>query len=184
MRWLYTLWLSPMTIALVLWAAPSPAQADTPEDTVNPFAFACPILLKPLLQEILPELPSYINRSIQRHREATDPQHYLLGFSPPDYRPASLADFSDRHPELGVDQLLEIPNLYQVFLTSAERVYDGDQMETFQEFHWLLFQQNDRYHWELRGMFSQDQQGNIRNSSTEPIAQGIQRRLQDCWRVE
>jgi hypothetical protein len=161
----------------------SSAQGDGSDKPLNPFAYDCPVLLKPLLNEILKDVPSYINRSIQRQRQVGDPWHYLIGLSQPDYRPADLADFSDRHPEFELEPLLNSPGLYQVFLTSRQRTYETAKIIDFQEFHWLLFQPDDRYQWQLRAIISQDQQGNLRNSQGEPIAEGIQQRLEACWSV-
>lgn len=167
--------------SLLLTSSPSLAQADGPENLPNPFASPCPLLLKPLLNEILKDFPSYINRNIQRQRQAGDPLHYIIGFSQPDYRPSDLEAFSDRHPEFGLESLLSSPGLYQVFLTSRQRSYQNDRTEDFQEFHWLLFQQDDRYQWHLRAVFSQDQQGHLRYNLEDPIVKGIEQRLQVCW---
>ena len=146
----------------------------------NPFASSCPLLFKPLLEEkILPDLPSYVNRSLQR--QPGNALHYLLGLSPPDYVPGSLTDFSDRHPELELESLLKTPNLHQVFLTSRERSYSPGGMENFQEFHWLFFHLNDRYQWELVALFSQTENHQLRDGRNEALAQAIDARLQDCW---
>lgn len=172
------------TTSLLFTSSPSLAQGDVTENPTSPFASPCPLLLKPLLTEIWEDLPSYINRSIQRQRQGGDPLHYLIGFSQPDYRPADLAAFSDRHPEFELEPLLSESGLYQVFLTSRQRSYQTDRIESFQEFHWLLFQQDDRYQWHLRALFSQDQAGNLRSSQEDPIAQGIAQRLEVCWTHE
>lgn len=169
---------------ILLWGSVCPpglAQSVAPE-AVSPFSSHCPLLFKPLVEEaILPDLPSYVNRSFQRR--AGESSHYLLGFSPPDYVRVSVSDFSDRHPELEMQFLLEIPHLHQVFLTSRERSYQGETVENIQQFHWLFFHLNDRYQWELVGIFSQAKTGNLRNSRQEGLAQAIDRRLQDCWTV-
>jgi hypothetical protein len=199
-RWFRELGLASFVLfSLCPFGAPSSAQAliqtsvqtsvqtskqgDGSEKSLNPFAYACPLLLKPLLNEIWEDFPSYINRSIQRQSQAGNSLHYLIGLSQPDYRPADLTDFNDRHPEFKLEPLLNSPGLYQVFLTSRQRTYETDQIVDFQEFHWLLFQQDDRYQWHLRAMISQDQQGNLRNNPSDPIAEGIQQRLAACWSI-
>jgi len=132
---------------------------------------------------VLEDFPSYINRSIQRRTPGGNSLHYFLGLSQPDYRPADLQDFSDRHPEFGLEPLLNNPSLYQVFFTSRQRRYEAEKIVDFQEFHWLLFEQDDRYHWHLRAMISQDEQGNVRNTTSDPIAEGIQQGLATCGSV-
>ena len=146
----------------------------------NPFASRCPLLFKPLLEEqILPDLPSYVNRSLQRQPE--NGLHYLLGLSSPDYVRGSLSAFSDRYPELDLEFLLKTPHLHQVFLTSRERSYGAGAMQNFQQFHWLFFHLNDRYQWQLVAIFSQTENNQIRDSRSEALAQAIDERLEACW---
>ena len=146
----------------------------------NPFASRCPLLFKPLLEEqILPDLPSYVNRSLQRQPEKA--LHYLLGLSSPDYVRGSLSALSDRYPELELEFLLKTPHLHQVFLTSRERSYSAGTMQNFQQFHWLFFHLNDRYQWQLVAIFSQTENNQIRDSRSEALAQAIDERLEACW---
>jgi hypothetical protein len=166
---------------MIVQAGEPPKPAKVP--LVYPFNYACPILLKPLLAQIGPDLPGYINRSLQRQRHPGDSWRYLIRLSPPNYWPLSLQTFSDRHPEFQLQDWVNTPNLYQVFFTSLERVYTPTTTEQVQQFHWLIFQQNNRYQWHLVKIFSQDPQGHLRESQTEPIGQGISQRLQECWRI-
>ena len=148
----------------------------------NPFEYACPLLLKPLLAEVLPEASGYINRSLLRQAPSSPDRHYFIGFGVPEYGPLPLEDFSDRYPELNLQELTGLSPLYQVFLTSQERRYTSAEIINFQQFHWLFFHQNDRFEWNLVRMVSQTELAPLRDSSDEAIALGIQHRLAQCWR--
>ena len=164
-------------------SAPLLAQPSAPNPPPNPFSSACPLLFKSLVPQLLAELPSEINRTIQRQWQPGDPRRYLILFSAPDYNPLPWQTIEAQNPELALN-LQSYPSLSQLFLTSLERVYGPQGVQEEQTFHWLFFQLDDRYHWQLVALLSQPETGMPHTNLTSPLAQTIQHRLERCYLPE
>ncbi|USR90441.1 hypothetical protein NEA10_16605 [Phormidium yuhuli AB48] len=137
---------------------------------------ACPAALEPLIEEMLPDLPGYMNRVLRRSQTVQAPRSHrttVLVAGNPEFEPLPL---NQPIPE-GVEQ---------VFITTLERTpYDNTSVK-LQHFHWLFLSQNEEGWW-LVSLFSTvgdyPQLGIVsppRESSQGAVGQAIQTWLRDC----
>ncbi len=173
-------------------AAPRLASKSTPPRTRS----TCPTELEPLINQLLPALPSYVNRVIQRSRRSlTQASRYgsVVLAGQPDFSPLPLPD-AVLHRDRAV--LPNAPKLAtpmrQVFFTTLERQYgkqyQPDGLILLQQYHWLVLAPSDQG-WQLVQLLTRSGAYPTKtNSSPTPprdashgfIAQGIQTWLRDC----
>ncbi|NMG60879.1 hypothetical protein E1H12_20800 [Geitlerinema sp. P-1104] len=137
---------------------------------------ACPTSLEPLIEEMLPDLPGYVNRVLRRSQTVQAPRNHrttVLVAGNPEFEPLPL---NEPIPE-GVEQ---------VFLTTLERTHRGGQTGEIQHFHWLFLTQNEEGWW-LVSLFSSlgdyPEPGIVsppRESSQGAVGQAVQTWLRDC----
>lgn len=135
---------------------------------------SCPRELEPMVDQMLMELPAYINReNIRANKRKT---YVLL---------ASAADFSDDLPLFS-----SIPSqgkgVKQVFFTTLFRRYVGSEIIYHQEHHRLFLAESQRG-WEFVQMYSildsypsQNAPAPARNSSGGSVAQALKNWLNNC----
>lgn len=137
----------------------------------------CPADLKRLIEQLLPELPSYANRVIQRAQ-----------FSSQNYFPTSfiLAGRAEFEP-LSLNLIPPVSaNTRQVFFTTLERQYQGSQIVEYEELHWIFLAKTARG-WQLVTMFSQvvapnsnGSHSGLEESNNSVTAEAIRLWLRDC----
>ena len=149
----------------------SPAAAISPQQ--------CPSTLPALVERMLPDLPSYINRV--RIRTGITKSYIVLA-AKPDFEPLPLSGISDLSPQP------QSSDVKQVFFTTLMRRYESGRITNLQEYHWVFFagQQQD---WQLAMMYSTigvypatASQPPLapRNSSDGSVAVAIKAWLADC----
>jgi hypothetical protein len=140
----------------------------------------CPADLETLVDRLLQDLPSYANRVIVRSHFSPNtntppdyalPQIILAGR--PEFEPLPL-NFEDALPE----------NASQVFITTLERQYRGEQRVEIQQYHWLFFMKTANG-WELAKIVSRfgtaaDIRPLLGQDSESEIAEAIRLWLRDC----
>ncbi|MBO9997732.1 MAG: hypothetical protein J7641_01790 [Cyanobacteria bacterium SID2] len=135
----------------------------------------CPTELEPLIGQMLPDLPSYINRSLARSRISDNSiaSSTVLVAGNPEFEPIPL---SQDTPE----------NVHQVFMTTLERTYTDRESIELQHFHWLFLVRGEDGWW-LVTMFSSlgsyPDRGIVtppEDSSQGAVAAGIRMWLRDC----
>ncbi|MCC5899212.1 MAG: hypothetical protein JJU32_15025 [Phormidium sp. BM_Day4_Bin.17] len=137
---------------------------------------SCPTALEPLIEEMLPELPGYMNRVLRRSQRVQAPRNNrttVLVAGNPEFEPLPL---DEPIPE-GVEQ---------VFITTLERTPHEDTSVKLQHFHWLFLSQNEEGWW-LVSLFSSlgdyPEPGIVsppRESSQGAVGQAVQTWLRDC----
>ncbi|MGD1705178.1 hypothetical protein [Dapis sp. BLCC M229] len=133
--------------------------------------------LEILVAALMLDLPSYVNREIQRDRQPNE-----------DYLKRNIVIAGRPEFEnLAIDYTPFIQeNIQQIFLTTLERQYQDSQVVELQQFHWLFLRQNQTQ-WELVNMFSIKESllENIppqpEDSSNGVFAKGIRAWLQGCY---
>ncbi len=143
--------------------------------------------LETLTTQLMLDLPSYANRSIQRSRvlkRSVDTFSYILAAGKPEFEPLPLnpgIDNGDKYNAEGVKQ---------VFFTTLERKYINKKAVELQEFH-RLFLTKTNIGWTVVMMFTQDGSYPVkspiappRNSSNGAIAQGVKLWLRDCQAID
>ncbi len=133
--------------------------------------------LEVLVTALMLDLPSYVNREIQRDRQPNE--DYLkrniviagrpeFEHLPIDYKPFIQKDIN------------------QIFLTTLERQYRDSQVVELQQFHWLFLRQNQTQ-WELVNIFSIEEslleniQPQPEDSSNGVFARAIRAWLKRCY---
>lgn len=135
----------------------------------------CPIELQSLVDEMLPDLPGYANRVIQR-QDRNRRDTYIL-----------VAKQLDELESLPFNVNLENPEeTYLIYLTTLERQHDHNQILRFQQFHWVFLQKTTSG-WELEKIFSKANPSPRYglyslpgDSSKSAIAEAIRLWLRDC----
>ncbi len=133
--------------------------------------------LEILVAALILDLPSYVNREIQRDRQPN--KDYLKRNMVIAGRPEFENLPIDNTPFLQED-------IKQIFLTTLERQYRDSQVVELQQFHWLFLRQNQTQ-WELVNMFSIEESllENIppqpEDSSNGVFARGIRAWLKGCY---
>ncbi|MEM1172236.1 MAG: hypothetical protein AAGJ08_24930 [Cyanobacteria bacterium P01_H01_bin.35] len=133
--------------------------------------------LEILVQALILDLPSYVNREIQRDRQPNKDylKRNIVIAGRPEFEPLPIDDT----PFLEED-------IKQIFLTTLERQYRDSQVVELQQFHWLFLRQNQTQ-WELVNMFSIEENlpENIppqsKDSSNGVFARGISAWLKGCY---
>ncbi len=150
-----------------------------PPTKATSLAQECPSILPTLIDRMLPDLPSYINRV--RTRAGIDKSYILLA-AKPEFEPLTLSRLSTLPLET------QAIGVKQVFFTTLMRRYDGDRISNLQEYHWVFLTQQQK-DWQLVMMYSTigaypanaDQPPlPPRNSSDGSVAQAIKAWLTDC----
>ncbi len=143
--------------------------------------------IETLTTQMLRDLPSYANRTIQRARppllsKLPDVYSYMLVAGKPDFTPLPL------NPEGYSTDVTKnaSPGVEQVFFTTLERLYTSGKAVNLQQFHWL-FLTKTKSGWRLVMMFSQTGYYQAKKLPTPPqdssngdIAQAINIWLRDC----
>ncbi|WP_210407177.1 hypothetical protein, partial [Hydrocoleum sp. CS-953] len=133
--------------------------------------------LEILVAALMLDLPSYVNREIQRDRQPNKDylKRNIVIAGRPEFEPLPIDDT----PFLQED-------INQIFLTTLERQYRDSQVVELQQFHWLFLRQNQTQ-WELVNMFSIEESllENIPPQPEESIngvfARGIRAWLKGCY---
>ena len=130
---------------------------------------------------MLPDLPSYANRVIQRSRRrhrSTNSISYIILAGKPEFQPLPLPNrqYSPVFPD----------TTQQVFFTTLERQYSRDRAVDLQNFHWLFLTQTESG-WRLAMLYSQlaslhpgDPPLPPQETSKGVIGQAISLWLRDC----
>jgi hypothetical protein len=139
----------------------------------------CPSTLPTLMDRMLPDLPSYINRV---RIGAGISKSYVLLAAKPDFDPLTPSNFS------GLSVETQASGVRQVFFTTLMHRYDGGRIANLQEYHWVFLAQQPK-DWQLVMMYSTlgvypatPEQPPLapRNSSDGSVAQAIKAWLEDC----
>jgi hypothetical protein len=140
---------------------------------------ACPSEVKPLVSQMLKDIPSYTNRAYVRGNILNT---YLMLASPPDFEPlpASTLFPSDSSPA-------KTTNTVQVFFTTLDRMHGLGDPIPLQQYHWLFLTPSSQG-WQLKKMYTMT--GSYpagsgtptrpRDSTGESLAMAIQDWLKDC----
>jgi len=158
-------------------AKPVFTQPSPPAAAISPQQ--CPSTVTALIDRMLPDLPSYINRVRIR---AGITKSYIVLAAKPEFEPLPLSTRSDLPPQT------QSSDVQQVFFTTLMRRYEGGRITNLQEYHWVFFagQQRD---WQLAMMYSTigvypatAAQPPLapRNSSNGSVAVAIKAWLADC----
>jgi hypothetical protein len=159
-------------------AKPVFRQPSSPE-TAAVSTQQCPSTLTALIDRMLPDLPSYINRV--RIRSGITKSYIVLA-AKPEFAPLPLSSSLDLPPQT------QSSEVKQVFFTTLMRRYEGRSIANLQEYHWVFFagRQQD---WQLAMMYSTigvypatASQPPLppRNSSDGSVAVAIKAWLADC----
>lgn len=165
----------------------------------------CPENLEALIGQMLPELPGYANRVLRRSPPGnqTDPKIYVIIAGNPEFAPLPLApgrSATGRPPSQenslpsGEDSQTPYsrrptPNddPQQVFITTLERQYRGNQVVQIRRYHWLFLTKTNQG-WRLALMFSRMGLNRPNEPLTPPeessdsfMAEAIRLWLRDLW---
>jgi hypothetical protein len=144
---------------------------------------ACPSTLPALVDRMLPDLPSYINRV---RIGAGITKSYILLAAKPDFEPLAPSWLTT------LPAPAQASEVKQVFFTTLMRRYDGGRIANLQEYHWVFLAQQPQdwpQSWQLVMMYSTlgtypatAEQPPLppRNSSDGSVAQAIKTWLKDC----
>ncbi len=138
----------------------------------------CPVELQTLVDQMLPDLPSYTNRVIERRSNSREFKRDTS---------VLIAGQLDELEPLPFNVNLDYPNeTYLVYLKTWERQYYNNKIIRFQKYHWL-FLRKSASGWELEKMFSKSSSYprygfySLPGETTESaIAQAIRLWLRDC----
>ncbi|WP_324635328.1 hypothetical protein [Phormidium sp. CCY1219] len=148
----------------------------------------CPTDLDRLMADLLPDLPGYANRVIQRRSDEYVPR-YVIFAGLPEFEPLPQGSGPNNPPVSRLPSRQEssalTADLQQVFITTLERYYAEDGVVKYEQYHWLFLTPSAEG-WRLVLMLSRTAypQGAIptppRDSSDSDIARGIRLWLRDC----
>jgi hypothetical protein len=172
-RTVLTGWLALNAIALTVravTAAPASPQilADTPR-------IQCPNEIVPLIDRMLLDLPSYMNRVRTR---ADIRKSFIVLAASPEFQPLPLSTAPDTASE----------KAQQVFFTTLQRRYERNRIVYLQEYHWLFLTHTPK-DWQFSMLYSTfgpypatSEQPPLppRNSSEGSAAVAIRGWLDDC----
>lgn len=138
----------------------------------------CPVELQTLVDQMLPDLPSYTNRVIERRSNSREFKRDTS---------VLIAGQLDELEPLPFNVNLDYPDeTYLVYLKTWERQYYNNKIIRFQKYHWL-FLRKSASGWELEKMFSKSSSYprygfySLPGETTESaIAQAIRLWLRDC----
>lgn len=143
--------------------------------------YTCPTEVEPLVKLMLRDLPGYANR-VSNRLKTTDAglRSYVVLAGRPEFEPLPLAP----EPIADANDPPEKPQ--QVFITTLERQYQGNQFTSLQEYHWLFLAKTSEG-WYLALSFTRTGGYPAKQPPTPPrdssdgvIAQAIRRWLRDC----
>ncbi|MGL5193436.1 MAG: hypothetical protein ACRC8Y_07510 [Chroococcales cyanobacterium] len=148
----------------------------------------CPADLDLLMSQLLPDLPGYVNRTIQRSSQDYVPRFVILA-GRPEFQPLPQGPGVNNPPVSRLPGDLETRGsdsaIAQVFFTTLERHYTATQSVEYQQYHWLFLSQTAEG-WRVNQMFSRTAypEGAIptppRDSSDSEMAQAVRLWLRDC----
>ena len=138
----------------------------------------CPTELQTLIDQMLPDLPSYTNRVIERRSNSRELERDTS---------ILLAGQLDKLEPLPFNVNLDYPDeTFLVYLKTWQRQYDHNKVIRFQQYHWL-FLRKTASGWELEKMFSKSSSYPRYGfypvpgeTSKSAIAEGIRLWLRDC----
>jgi hypothetical protein len=172
-----------LCLSLAIGLHHSPALADrvskpmpVPAATLGS---ACPSTLPALIDRMLPDLPSYINRV---RIGAGITKSYILLAAKPELEPLAPSWLTT------LPAPAQASKVKQVFFTTLMRRYDGVRITNLQEYHWVFLAQQSQ-DWQFIMMYSTlgtypataDQPPlPPRDSSDGSVAQAIKTWLRDC----
>lgn len=138
----------------------------------------CPVELQTLVDQMLPDLPSYTNRVIERRSNSREFERDTS---------VLIAGQLDELEPLPFNVNLDYPDeTYLVYLKTWERQYYTNKLIRFQRYHWL-FLRKSASGWELEKMFSKSSSyprygfySLPGETSKSAIAQAIRLWLRDC----
>jgi hypothetical protein len=140
---------------------------------------ACPSTLPNLIDRMLPDLPSYINRV---RISAGITKSYILLAAKPELEPLAPSWLTMLPSQTQANEVK------QVFFTTLMRRYDGGRIANLQEYHWVFLARQPQG-WQFVMMYSTlgvypatAEQPPLppRNSSDGSVAQAIKTWLRDC----
>ena len=168
------------------------AREDRPSSRVNPSS--CPSELEALVENMLPDLPSYANRIFRRDRRPNEPYFptYFITAGRPEFEPLPLApgrqragDFLDNGENADSTKTIA-DDTRQVFMTTLARQYREGAAIEIQEYHWLFLTKSSDG-WRLALMFSiegsypaGEPTSPPEESSSSVMGRAIRLWLQDC----
>jgi hypothetical protein len=146
--------------------------------------YTCPIEIETLTDHLLPDLPSYANRVIQRSRRVVDRELYIPLYviiaGRPEFDPLPLKITPSQYKPQFPD------TTQQVFFTTLERQYTNTRAVKLQNYHWLFLTRTSEG-WKLVTLYSQlaslhptDPPLPPLETSNGSIGQGIRLWLRDC----
>jgi hypothetical protein len=146
---------------------------------------ACPADLKTLIELMLPDLPGYANRVIQRSRSVVSPSSpvnltsYVIVTGRAEFEPIPLKN--KQYTPFAAD------STEQVFFTTLDRQYSRDRATDLQNFYWLFLTPTESG-WRLVNLYSQlaslhsgDPPLPSQEVSNGIIGQAIRLWLRDCY---
>ncbi len=139
----------------------------------------CPPTLEVLVDKMLPDLPAYTNRVIQRSRRIESlPRGYVLLAGKPSFDPLPLSQRQFTPAQTDTTE--------QAFFTTLERHYNSSQATLQQNFYWAFFTPTSQG-WQLSLLFSQLAAPYPGTGATPPrsaengaVGQAIKLWLRDC----
>ena len=139
----------------------------------------CPATLPKLAELLIRDLPSYANRSEQRRRPKVNTINYTNYLTAG--RPETVAQLIE-NPEYRTTLPAAAP--LQLYLSTLEKRYVGQNSTELQQFHWLFLAKGKK-DWYLVAMYSR--QGRTTGeplppveSVQSPVGEGVQIWLRDC----
>jgi hypothetical protein len=176
-----------LSLSLAIGLNPPPALADRGANQMAlptaTLGSACPSILPALIDRMLPDLPSYINRV---RISAGITKSYILLAAKPELEPLALSGLTTSPAQT------QSSEVKQVFFTTLMRRYDEGRIANLQEYHWIFLAQQPQgspQNWQLVMMYSTlgvypatAEQPPLppRNSSDGSVAQAIKTWLRDC----
>ncbi|MGJ3254654.1 MAG: hypothetical protein ACFE0J_26505 [Elainellaceae cyanobacterium] len=176
--------LSSTSVRVQYGAQTDSPPADLKQDDLIQVRISCPDDLETLTQLMLRDLPGYANRVSQRARDRdriVDLYTFVILAAQPEFMPLTLGPGSYNPAPSDSPSALQ-----QVFFTTLEREYVGDNTELLQHFHWLFLGKTERGWWfglmasRIGGYPDNQPQSPPRDSSQGVIAQAIRLWLRDC----
>jgi hypothetical protein len=143
---------------------------------------ACPDDVEVLVDQLLTDLPNYANRVLSKSRPlelARNSRNYVLIAGQPEFEPLTLSGgYRPTETEVAPPQ--------QLFFTTLERIYLGNEVSQVQNYHWLFLTQTNSG-WRVVTMYSRIGSSERNRpplppteSSNGAIGRGIRLWLRDC----
>jgi hypothetical protein len=141
--------------------------------------YQCPSELPKLTELLIRDLPSYANRSEQRRRPKANTINYTNYLTAG--RPETAAQLIE-NPEYRPTLPSAAP--LQLYLSTLEKRYLGQNTTELQQFHWLFLAKGKK-DWYLVTMYSRQGRAKAEplppiESLQSPVGEGVQIWLRDC----